>query len=122
MNLLQESFDELGIFFNRQMYDDLLAYLNLNPKAKVGWESTEADQPTPVERRTSTEANAILQNEKIMANTNVKTLVFHQRQQMLAYFNSSDVPFVTASSLDEAGSPVLPSDAIGSTPKGVRSG
>ena len=40
---------------------------------------------------------------------------------MLTYFNSSDVPFVTASSLEEAESPVLPSDEIGSTPKGVRS-
>ena len=109
LNLLQRSCDELGILFNRHMYDDLLIYLNLN----LGWESTEAGQPTPVESRTSTEANAILQDEKNM----VHTLVFHQRQQMLTYFNSSDVPFVTASSLDEAGSPVLPSDEIRSTPK-----
>ena len=108
--------DELGILFNRQMYDDLLTYLHLN----VGWEPTEAGQPTPVERRASTEANAILQNEKNMAD--IKTLVFHQRSQMLAYFNSSDVPFVTTSSLDEAGSPILSSDEIGSTPKGVRAG
>jgi len=34
LNLLQESCDELGIFFNRQMYDDLLTNLNVN----VGWE------------------------------------------------------------------------------------
>jgi putative transposase len=102
LNLLQKSCEELGILFNRSMYDDLLRNLNL----MVGWESTEAGQPTPVERRTSTKTNA--------TRLNINQMVFHQRHQMLNYFKSSDVPFVTASSLDESGSPVLSS--VGSTP------
>lgn len=106
LNLLQQGCLKRGITFNRSMYDDLLQILNL------GWESTKAGQPTPVERRTATKANAPLLN----------SLIFHQKDQMWNYFNSQDVPFVTASSLNESGSPVLSSDVIGSTPQRVRAG
>ncbi len=108
LNLLQQGCHKQGIVFNRSMYDDLLQILNLN----LGWESTKAGQPTPVERRTTTTTNA--------TGLNIKQMVLHQRHQMLNYFNSSDVPFVTASSLNESGSPVLSS--VGSTPQGVRAG
>ncbi len=106
LNLLQQGCHKRDISFNRSIYDDLLRILNL------GWESTKAGQPTPVERRTNIKINATL--------LNIKEMVLHQRHQMLNYFNSSDVPFVTASSLDESGSPVLSS--VGSTPQGVRAG